>query len=53
MDYDSGLNKLNRAQLKRADVNADGAVNSTDGLLILQYIDNAIQTFPACSIRAK
>lgn len=51
MKYDVGLVKLSRDQQKRADVNSDKSVNSVDAMLIGQYLNNLISTFPACPKR--
>lgn len=48
MKYDVGLINLSKNQQKRADVNSDKSVNSIDGMLIGQYLNNLISRFPAC-----
>lgn len=49
--YDAGLYLLTPIQLKRANVNADRAVNSVDAMMVGQYAKGIISTFPICSFK--
>ena len=41
---------LSPDQLYRADVNGDGRVDAIDGMMIKQYYEGVIETFPVCRI---
>lgn len=50
MQYNVGQRNFDSEQVRRADVNSDGGVNSMDGSFISQYLNNLRQTFPICNL---